>query len=162
MQASILLLYKTAVSAFSNICRICSGREREKWRGGAAIISHKPNEKEHEKERKSWRTSPSEPAGFNSPRCAKVRIFDTRLCPPGKLICGYSGAIKKEYELLFYAIAFARMLISDLWLFVYCACIPFHFNNFYVKAHKCNYFSLLAKPPWISRGSVYLPRDLWL
>lgn len=59
----------------------------------------------------------------------------------------------REYEWLFYAIAFARMLISDLWLFVYCVCIPFHFNNFYVKAHKCNYSSLLAKPSWISRGS---------
>lgn len=45
------------------------------------------------------------------------------------------------------------MLISDVWLFVYCLCIPFHFNNFYVKAPKCNYFSQLAKPPWISRGS---------
>lgn len=45
------------------------------------------------------------------------------------------------------------MLISDLWLFLYCVCITFHFNNFYVKAHECNYFPPLAKPSWISRGS---------
>jgi len=32
MQASIPVLDKTAVSAFNNICRICSRRERERER----------------------------------------------------------------------------------------------------------------------------------
>ncbi len=56
------------------------------------------------------------------------------------------------------------MLISDLWLFVYCLCIPFHFNNFYVKAPKRNFFHRSQSHPEYQevQAQCLSVRDLWL
>lgn len=55
------------------------------------------------------------------------------------------------------------MLISDLRRFVYWLCIPFHFNKFYVKTHKCNYFHCWPEYQEVRAGemkSTYLQKDL--